>query len=78
MRERLLEILRLVTQASELAADLPRGYREDQIKHALTGEEGEFFGDGLPDWIQELLAGVLDGDCDVCGADCAGDCEEVE
>jgi len=60
MRDLLLQLQELVTQAAELAYDLPRGYREDQIKAALTGTEGEFFGDGLPDWITELLKNTPD------------------
>ena len=68
MRELLLQIQTLIIQAAELASELPRGYREDQIKSSLTGTEGEFFGDGLPDWITELLKNTAKDDCD---------CEEI-
>lgn len=73
MRETLLELQALIAAAAELAEDLPRGYREDQIKAALTGSEGDFICDGLPDWIVELLAKFSNDDyreCDPSTEDC--------
>ena len=60
MHDLLLRLQELINEAADLAHDLPRGYREDQIKQALTGTNGEFFGDGLPDWIAELLERATD------------------
>lgn len=75
MRETLLELQRLIIRAAELSNELPRGYREDQIKAALTGTNGEVFGDGIPDWIEELLKKHPAGDCEYCGEDFECDCE---
>jgi hypothetical protein len=61
-REILSELGNLVERAAELAHRLGRGYREDQINASLTGTEGEFFGDGLPDWIGELRERLDEGD----------------
>lgn len=54
VREILDELEEKVRQAEEVAQLLGRGYRQDQINAELTGEEGPFLGDGIPDWIRAI------------------------